>query len=184
VADAAPRGWETSPGKALTRSTSRHSGAIPRHARDLSAVVEGGNPSAHPDEAAAVSKNHPEESQAFRSAHPEVSKGARTTYLDISLSGANQWLDIPNAELVAIFTKELWSLLPGLRGASLDRALVVKQRQATFAARPRVAALRPPQRTPVRGLFLAGDYTHTGWPATMESAVRSGLLAARAVTAP
>ncbi len=103
------------------------------------------------------------------------------THLDISLSGADRWADTPNGELVTLFTKELWSLIPGLRGASLDRALVVKQRHATFAARPGVAALRPAQRTPVRGLYLAGDYTDTGWPATMESAVRSGALAASAV---
>jgi squalene-associated FAD-dependent desaturase len=99
-------------------------------------------------------------------------------YFDISLSGAAEWVDVPNAELVASFTKELWSLVPRLRGAELERAIVVKQRHATFAARPGVAALRPPQRTPIRGLYLAGDYTDTGWPATMESAVRSGLLAA------
>jgi squalene-associated FAD-dependent desaturase len=103
------------------------------------------------------------------------------TYLDISLSGAEQWADVASGDLVALFTKELWSLLPGLRGAEMERAIVVKQRQATFAARPGVAALRPSQRTPVQGLYLAGDYTQTGWPATMESAVRGGLLAARAV---
>jgi uncharacterized protein with NAD-binding domain and iron-sulfur cluster len=58
---------------------------------------------------------------------------------------------------------------------------VVKQRDATFAARPGVGRLRPAQRTPVGNLFLAGDWTATGWPATMESAVRSGRLAAREV---
>jgi uncharacterized protein with NAD-binding domain and iron-sulfur cluster len=105
----------------------------------------------------------------------------RTLHLDVSLSGATQWVDIPNADLVTLFSKELWSLIPGLRGATLDRALVVKQRNATFAARPGVAALRPSQRTPVPGLYLVGDYTDTGWPATMESAVRSGRMAARNV---
>jgi squalene-associated FAD-dependent desaturase len=105
----------------------------------------------------------------------------RTLHLDVSLSGATQWVDIPNADLVTLFSKELWSLIPGLRGATLDRALVVKQRNATFAARPGVAALRPSQRTPVPGLYLVGDYTDTGWPATMESAVRSGRMAARDV---
>jgi uncharacterized protein with NAD-binding domain and iron-sulfur cluster len=58
---------------------------------------------------------------------------------------------------------------------------VVKQRDATFAAHPGVARLRPSQCTPVGNLFLAGDWTDTGWPATMESAVRSGLMAARGV---
>jgi uncharacterized protein with NAD-binding domain and iron-sulfur cluster len=70
------------------------------------------------------------------------------------------------------------ALLPATRGAGLKHALVVKQRDATFAALPGIAALRPTQATPVPNLFLAGDWTATGWPATMESAVRSGLLAA------
>ena len=52
---------------------------------------------------------------------------------------------------------------------------------ATFAVRPGIEALRPPQRTPIDGLFLAGDWTDTGWPATMEGAVRSGYLAAQEV---
>lgn len=102
-------------------------------------------------------------------------------YLDVSLSGATQWLDMPNAALVDQFKRELASIIPSLEGFEPDRALVVKQRYATFGAKPGVAALRPPQQTPVAGLFLAGDYTDTGWPATMESAVRSGALAADAV---
>ena len=58
---------------------------------------------------------------------------------------------------------------------------VVTEHGATFAVRPGVDALRPPQRTPVDGLFLAGDWTDTGWPATMEGAVRSGYLAAEGI---
>jgi uncharacterized protein with NAD-binding domain and iron-sulfur cluster len=99
-------------------------------------------------------------------------------YLDISLSGARDWIDVPNVELVDMFTREVEALVPGARGAKLTRAIVVKQRDATFAAHPGVAGKRPGQRTPVRGLYLAGDWTDTGWPGTMESAVRSGRLAA------
>ncbi|MEO8456995.1 MAG: hydroxysqualene dehydroxylase HpnE [Chloroflexota bacterium] len=102
-------------------------------------------------------------------------------YLDISLSGADDFVDWPSGELIEHFRKEMLSLLPATRGATLVRALVVKQRDATFAALPGVARLRPTQATPVGNLFLAGDWTQTGWPATMESAVRSGGLAARAV---
>jgi uncharacterized protein with NAD-binding domain and iron-sulfur cluster len=58
---------------------------------------------------------------------------------------------------------------------------VVTEHGATFAVRPGVDAHRPPQRTPVEGLFIAGDWTSTGWPATMEGAVRSGYLAAEGV---
>jgi squalene-associated FAD-dependent desaturase len=104
-------------------------------------------------------------------------------YLDVSLSGATRWLGMSNAALVDLFKAELAALIPALEGFEPVRTLVVKQRYATFAALPGVAALRPPQRTPVAGLYLAGDYTDTGWPATMESAVRSGAMAAKAVLA-
>jgi squalene-associated FAD-dependent desaturase len=99
-------------------------------------------------------------------------------YLDISLSGADQFVDKPSADILQFFTKELFALLPASRGAELKHALVVKQRDATFAGVPGSRRLRPTQATPVPNLFLAGDWTATGWPATMESAVRSGLLAA------
>ena len=102
-------------------------------------------------------------------------------YLDISLSGAYDYIDMPNADILQLFTKELFALFPASRGAELTRALVVKQRAATFSGRPGIARLRPTQRTPIANLFLAGDWTATGWPATMESAVRSGLLAASAI---
>jgi uncharacterized protein with NAD-binding domain and iron-sulfur cluster len=102
-------------------------------------------------------------------------------YLDVSLSGAGEFMDMSTGEIVGLFGREVQSLFPLARTAELRRALVVKQRDATFAARPGVSRLRPGQRTPVGNLFLAGDWTDTGWPATMESAVRSGLLAAREV---
>jgi squalene-associated FAD-dependent desaturase len=102
-------------------------------------------------------------------------------YLDISLSGAHDFIDLPSAEIIQLFTKEMFALFPATRGAELTRSLVVKQRDATFDAVPGIGALRPAQATPLHNLFLAGDWTQTGWPATMESAVRSGQLAADAV---
>ncbi|HET8944372.1 MAG TPA: hydroxysqualene dehydroxylase HpnE [Dehalococcoidia bacterium] len=104
-------------------------------------------------------------------------------YIDISLSGAHDFIDRPAQEIVDLFRKEMDALFPVARGAELSRALVVKQRQATFSAVPGAAASRLPQETPIRNLVVAGDWTVTGWPATMESAVRSGRLAARAVLA-
>lgn len=102
-------------------------------------------------------------------------------YLDISLSGATDFIDLPPDEIIQLFSKEMFALLPETRGAELVRSLVVKQRDATFDATPGVRRLRPAQATPLRNLFLAGDWTQTGWPATMESAVRSGQMAAQAV---
>ncbi len=71
---------------------------------------------------------------------------------------------------------ELATIWPAA-AAQLLRWWVVTEHGATFAVRPGIDALRPPQRTPVPGLFLAGDWTDTGWPATMEGAVRSGYRA-------
>ena len=72
-------------------------------------------------------------------------------HLDISLSGARDWIDVPNVELVDMFVKEVESLIPEARGADVTRAIVVKQRDATFAAHPGVGRMRPGQRTPVPG---------------------------------
>jgi squalene-associated FAD-dependent desaturase len=99
-------------------------------------------------------------------------------YLDISLSGAQHYIDLPEEELIERFTCELRRLFPKARRARVERCLVVKQPQATFAAVPGSAKYRLPCRTPIENLFLAGDWTATGWPATMESAVRSGLACA------
>ena len=65
--------------------------------------------------------------------------------------------------------------------AKLEKAHVVKEMRATFSAAPDTEALRPGPRTAVPNLFLAGDWTRSGWPATMEGAVRSGYIAAEAV---
>src|SRR5262249_5656273 len=76
---------------------------------------------------------------------------------------------------------ELGEIWPAARDARLLRWWIVTEHGATFAVRPGIDVLRPAQRTPVEGLFLAGDWTATGWPATMEGAVRSGYLAAEAI---
>ncbi len=102
-------------------------------------------------------------------------------YLDVSLSGARHYIDLPKEELIERFTGELRRLFPRARQARVERCLVVKQRQATFAAVAGSGKYRLPCRTPIENLFLAGDWTATGWPATMESAVRSGVACAREI---
>ena len=74
-------------------------------------------------------------------------------------------------------------LFPAAREAEITRFLVVKERRATFRSIPGAAAHRLPQSTPIPNLVLAGDWTRTGWPSTMESAVLSGVLAADALAA-
>jgi zeta-carotene desaturase len=88
---------------------------------------------------------------------------------------------MPRADVIALALKELAEFFPNVSQAKLERAHVVKEVRATFSAAPGLEAQRPLQTTAVSNLFLAGDWTRTGWPATMEGAVRSGYLAAEAV---
>ena len=78
---------------------------------------------------------------------------------------------------------ELAHLFPAAKSAALLRSRVVTEHAATFSAVPGVDRWRPPQGSPLRNLLVAGDWTATGWPATMEGAVRSGYLAAEALLA-
>ncbi|MGX1880892.1 hydroxysqualene dehydroxylase HpnE [Streptomyces sp. NPDC055287] len=101
-------------------------------------------------------------------------------YLAVSQSAAQDEIDTPVAELRARYLPELERLLPAARGACVRDFFVTRERTATFAPTPGVGRLRPGARTHAPGLYLAGAWTATGWPATMESAVRSGISAAGA----
>ncbi|MEU6477282.1 hydroxysqualene dehydroxylase HpnE [Streptomyces sp. NPDC047017] len=101
-------------------------------------------------------------------------------YLALSQSTAQHEIDTPVAELRARYLPELRRLLPHARGAEVRDFFVTRERTATFAPAPGVGRLRPGARTEAPGLYLAGAWTATGWPATMESAVRSGVGAADA----
>jgi squalene-associated FAD-dependent desaturase len=87
----------------------------------------------------------------------------------------------PNAELVTAATEALRRYFPAMREAQVLRSLVMREPTATFAGGPATEALRPGPLTPVAGLVLAGDWTATGLPATIEGAVRSGEAAAAAL---
>ncbi len=102
-------------------------------------------------------------------------------YLTISISGAHHYLNQSREAIIAQTRRELEAIFPVMRQAQITHALVIKERQATFSAAPGSLAHRLPTRTPVRGLYLAGAWTHTGWPATMEGALRSGHAAAQAI---
>lgn len=102
-------------------------------------------------------------------------------YLDVSISGARQYADLSSGEIARRIIGEVAAALPRARQAQVVRHLVIKQPEATFAAAPGSGRRRPPSRTPLSNLFLAGDWTDTGWPATMEGAVRSGLACAQAI---
>ena len=102
-------------------------------------------------------------------------------YVCISVSGAWNLVERPKEELRELFATEMARLFPRAAQAVIERFLVVKQPQATFRSVPGASAHRPSQVTPIPNLFLAGDFTDTGWPSTMEGAVRSGVFAARAL---
>ena len=89
----------------------------------------------------------------------------------------------PQQEIVDLCRQELAQLIPATREAKLLRSVVIRENAATFSPEPGCDSWRPQQRTAIRNLLLAGDWTQTGWPATMESAVRSGYQAAEAILA-
>jgi hydroxysqualene dehydroxylase len=95
------------------------------------------------------------------------------------------WRAVPrtNAELGQAAETALRRYFPAMAGAGVTRTLVIREQDATFASDPEAEGLRPPPLTPIRGLYLAGDWTDTGLPATIEGAVRSGLRAAEHVEA-
>jgi len=98
--------------------------------------------------------------------------------LAISLSAADNYIGLGSGELVSTFFEALGNLFPLARDARLVDAVVTRERAATFRAAPSTRALRPKTTTGTRGMFLAGAWCDTGWPATMEGAVRAGQQAA------
>ena len=113
-------------------------------------------------------------------AHGALPSGAQ--YLVVSLSAADAYLPLGAEALVARFTTELGRLLPAMAGARLLDGFVTREPRATFRPAPGSAAHRPAAETTLPALALAGAWTDTGWPATMEGAVRSGETAAAVVS--
>lgn len=111
-------------------------------------------------------------------------------YLGLVVSASDDWMKTPRQVIIDQAMEDLESLLPAVRQAKLLKAIVVKEGRATFAPRPGCDALRPGPSSPLANFSIAGDWVQTGWPATMESAVRSGyqaaevLLRARGVRTP
>lgn len=106
--------------------------------------------------------------------------GETSSHLSLVVSAAGSVASLTRDELVGIAAREVADALPRAREARLVRATVVREKQATFSLAPAEPA-RPANRTPVPGLFLAGDWTDTGLPSTIESAVASGRRAAEEV---
>ncbi|MGD0007424.1 MAG: hydroxysqualene dehydroxylase HpnE [Terriglobia bacterium] len=107
--------------------------------------------------------------------------GSGENYVSLVLSGAHRHIGRGKEELLATALRELGDLFPEAQKARLHHALVIKERFATFSPTWEAEQVRPTARTPVRGLYLAGDWTATGLPGTIESAVQSGYTAAEAI---
>jgi zeta-carotene desaturase len=113
-------------------------------------------------------------------------KDAAGTAVHGVISAARAWAGRPKEESLEAFTRQIRSTFPAAGDATLQRGVIVVEKRATFSPAPGIDRLRPQQAPPagpgaIANLYLAGDYTQTGWPATMEGAVRSGYLAAGAV---
>jgi zeta-carotene desaturase len=102
-------------------------------------------------------------------------------YLQLVVSASRDLTSLSRAEIIDIAIGDLRLFFPRVRDANLVKAHVIKEMRATFSAAPETEALRPGAESATRNVFLAGDWTNTGWPATMEGAVRSGYTAAEAV---
>jgi squalene-associated FAD-dependent desaturase len=104
-------------------------------------------------------------------------------YIQVVVSASRSLLETPRNEVIDLALRELAEFFPIVKEARLEKAQVIKEVRATFSARPGMEALRPRAATQLPNFFLAGDWTRSGWPATMEGAVRSGYLAAEALAA-
>jgi squalene-associated FAD-dependent desaturase len=103
------------------------------------------------------------------------------SYVELVVSSSKTLIEKSRAEIVDLALAELREFFPGAREAKLVKSTVIKEVHATYSPQPGVDVYRPHAETVWPRVFLAGDWTATGWPATMEGAVRSGYMAAESV---
>jgi zeta-carotene desaturase len=103
------------------------------------------------------------------------------SYLSVVISADAELTAMPKDRIEEIVLEEVRQALPQSRTAKVVKSYVLKERKATFSPSPGFEALRPDQKSPISNLFVAGEWTRTGWPSTMESAAKSGFLAAERI---
>src|SRR5205823_516147 len=108
-------------------------------------------------------------------------KASGGSYIELVISSSKTLVDKSRAEITELALAELREFFPQARSANLVKSTVIKEVHATYSPRPGVDNYRPRPETVWPRVFLAGDWTATGWPSTMEGAVRSGYLAAQCV---
>jgi zeta-carotene desaturase len=115
--------------------------------------------------------------------HAQGSDEARGgSYVELVVSASKSLVDKPRNDILDLALRELAEFFPAVRDAKVLKSTVIKEVHATYSALPKSDDYRPANTTAWPRLFLAGDWTASGWPATMEGAVRSGYLAAEALT--
>jgi squalene-associated FAD-dependent desaturase len=119
---------------------------------------------------------------AARNSDRAFTPEAAGSYIELVVSASKSLIDKSRSEIVDLALKEVREFFPATRAANLVKSTVIKEVHATYSPRPGIDRHRPQQSTQWPRVFLAGDWTATGWPATMEGAVRSGYLAAEALT--
>jgi uncharacterized protein with NAD-binding domain and iron-sulfur cluster len=114
---------------------------------------------------------------------PDSSKHRESSgsYIELVVSASKSLIDKTRSEIVDLAVKEVREFFPLARAASLVKSTVIKEVNATFSPRPGIGPYRPQASTVWPRIMIAGDWTATGWPATMEGAVRSGYLAAESL---
>ena len=124
------------------------------------------------------------ESRAHEARNHEAREnaGSSGSYIELVVSCSRSLVDKSKAEIVEVAMREAQEFFPGAPDAILLKSTVIKEVHATYSPRPGIDPYRPKPETAWPRVFLAGDWTATGWPATMEGAVRSGYLAAEAVS--
>jgi zeta-carotene desaturase len=103
------------------------------------------------------------------------------SYIELEVSASRSFAALTREQAIALAVRELAEFFPAAGAAKLEKAALVKEVRATFGVPPGIDAFRPSSQSPWTNCLLAGDWTATGWPSTMESAARSGHLAAEAL---
>jgi squalene-associated FAD-dependent desaturase len=109
-------------------------------------------------------------------------RSADGSYLELVVSASRSLVPMQRQAIIDLALRELALFFPAVANTGLIKAAVVKEVRATYSVRPLLDSIRPSTMSPWPGIFLAGDWTATGWPATMEGAARSGFLAAEALS--
>jgi zeta-carotene desaturase len=120
-------------------------------------------------------------SRLLESRNNEARNNGGGSYVELVVSCSRSLVEKSKSEIVDLAVKEAQEFFPGARDAKLVKSTVIKEVHATYSPRPGIDRYRPQSETAWPRVFLAGDFTATGWPATMEGAVRSGYLAAEAL---